>query len=112
MAVADYIMPIQNHHSGIPPQFMYHMKRLNKQSPKAMIDLAIKSYEKVLTYIERALNGDVPSESEAQAADIASHLILDAAFMHDCLSHAGCIVGKFPYDYLADKILPRKETVQ
>lgn len=112
MAVVDYIVPITNHHCGIPRLVMYQMKRMNRNSPKAIIDLALKSYEKVLSHIEKALNGDVPSESEAQAADIASHLILDAAFIHDCLRHAGCIIGDFPYDYLADRILPKKETVQ
>lgn len=109
MAVVDHIKPLENHSSGIPPQVMFHMKRLNTQSSKRMIDLAMQSYDKVLRLIEKGLSGDVPVDSEQRAAEYVSHLILDAAFIHDCLCHAGCVVGKFPYDYLADKLLPRPE---
>lgn len=112
MAVIDHIKPLKNHSCGIPPQVMFHMKRLDKQSSKRMIDLALQSYDKVLSLIEKALHGDVPVDSEERAAEYASHLILDAAFIHDCLSQAGCIVGKFPYDHLADRLLPKEDTQQ
>ncbi|MBQ3569572.1 MAG: hypothetical protein IJA20_02740 [Methanocorpusculum sp.] len=112
MAVIDHIKPLEHHSCGIPPQVMFHMKRLDKQSSKRMIDLAMSSYDKLVYLIEKALHGDVPVDSEERAAEYASHLILDAAFIHDCLCHAGCIVGAFPYDHLADRILPKPEQEQ
>lgn len=109
MAVIDHIKPLEHHTCGIPPQVMFHMKRLNTQSSQRMVDLAMRSYDKVIALIEKGLHGDVPVDSEERAAEYVSHLILDAAFIHDCLCHAGCIVGAFPYDYLADRLLPKEK---
>lgn len=109
MAVIDYIKPLEHHTSGLPPMVMFYMRQLNPGSDRKFIDLAQEAYEKLLRFIEQGLHGDVPVDSEQKAAEAVSHLILDAAFVHDRLCAAGVVVGAFPYDYLANKLLPKKK---
>ena len=109
MAVIDYIKPLEHHTSGLPPMVMFYMRQLNPDYDRKFIDLAQEAYEKLLRFIEQGLHGDVPVDSEQKAAEAVSHLILDAAFVHDRLCAAGVVVGAFPYDYLAEKLLPKKK---
>lgn len=111
MAVIDYIKPLEHHTSGLPPMVMFYMRQLNPglDLDRKFIDLTQEAYEKILRFIEQGLHGDVPVNSEEKAAEAVSHLILDAAFVHDRLCAAGVVVGAFPYDYLAEKLLPKKK---
>ena len=109
MAVIDYIKPLEHHTSGLPPMVMFYMRQLNPGYDRKFIDLAQEAYEELLRFIEQGLHGDVPVDSEQKAAEAVSHLILDAAFVHDRLCAAGVVVGAFPYDYLAEKLLPKKK---
>jgi len=45
---------------------------------------------------------------EQECADLAAHLIIDAAYVNMCLREAGYAAGAFPYDDLADKLFPKK----
>ena len=110
MSVVDHIKPIEHHALGIPQVMLFHVRNFNPQSPSWMIGIVQETYEKLLRFIEQGLHGNVPIASEEAAAEYVSHLILDAAFLHDRLTAAGVVLGKFPYDYLADRILPRKNT--
>lgn len=109
MAVSDYLRPVEHHSMGIPPNVLQQLVRMTEYSPQSMIDLAMRSYENILGHIEKGLRGDVPVQSEQAAAEYVSHLIIDAAFFHHHLRRVGCLIGDFPYDDLAERILPSKK---
>ena len=45
---------------------------------------------------------------EQECADLAAHLIIDAAYVNMCLREAGYAAGEFPYDDVADKLFPKQ----
>lgn len=106
MSVVDHIKPVGTHHMGIPQPVLLGLKAMViKPNPK-MVVLAQQMYEQMLETLEQVMSGKVPEEDEDRAAMLAGHLILDAAFIHQCLSTVGKYPGEFPYDYLVDKLLP------
>jgi len=56
-----------------------------------------------------ALGRGVKIEEEEMAAVYVTHLVVDAAFVHNCCRQADIEVGAFPYDYLVDKLFPPEE---
>lgn len=111
MAVLDHVRPLQKHVMGIPPEVMMGLKNLRPFSNPKMIALGVSLYERLLQKIEVISSGKVPVEHEQEAADIAGHLIVDAAFIHNCIMRAGYQAGEFPYNHLADKLIPRKKVI-
>lgn len=110
MAVTDYLRPVEHHTCGIPPLVMMSLRNFSLSAPKRLVDLARETYDNLCGRIEDCLSGrGVPVDKEELAAEIAAHLIIDAAYLHDRLRVAGALVGPFPYDYLADRIMPRKD---
>lgn len=108
MAIEDYIKPVEDHVSGIPSIIRAVIANLSLQSSQRTISVIRTAYDSNVKLIEDTLAGkDVPLDKEEMAAGMVSHLILDTAFIHDALSRAGVPVGPFPFDYLADKLMPK-----
>lgn len=106
MSVEDYIKEVTDHRCGIPSHIMVTLKHLHPQSPKRFVDMTREMYDRLLRVVEDALAGkDIPVEDEEKAAEMVSHLIIDLAFIHDCLCRAAVPV-EFPYNRLAERILP------
>jgi hypothetical protein len=132
MSIKDLVRPLKSHSLGVPPvmqdglRHMADMKqRLNHLTGKTVkttderreqeyiqsvlshqLSVGLNIYEDLLKRIDTMLNHDVDVEHEQEAADIVTHLVIDAAFIHMCISGADDSIGKFPYDYLANKIFP------
>lgn len=132
MSIKDLIRPIKDHTIGIPPAVqpgLRHMSDLKarlvqltgklvkttdesdelssiQQTLNQQLSIATRTYEELIEKIEFMLNHDVDVEHEQHAADLVTHLIIDAAFLHMCISGADETIGKFPYDDLANKIFP------
>ncbi len=110
MSVRDHIKPIPDHHLGVPPFMLRELYTMGLNAPKQHIEVTKVLYDKLCALAEAALSGNIPSDvvdSEEKAAMYATHLILDAAVLHDALSHCGVPVGEFPFNDLADKIFPK-----
>lgn len=112
MAVKDLLRVPDPFRSGIPASFRRQLNALTLHD-KAGLSTAQKAYELLCGTIDRLLSGNLgeggrllPSgETEEQyVADLVSRLIVDAAFMHECLCRAGLVMGPYPYDEYADKI--------
>lgn len=110
MSVRDKIGPLKTHCLGIPPNIMRDMRHMADQSPpnQKMLSESLKLYENLLRYIEDMMDGRCPVEREEHAAQVAAHFIVDAAFVHQCVAATGYMIGEFPYNDLADKILPAR----
>ena len=112
MSVESHIRPLAHHSLGIPHQIVVGMRRMSVTGTPRLVTLALRTYEQLLSFIEaglegKGLKGGIPIEHEQDAADYVAHLIIDAAYVHGCLRAAGyTLVGDFPYDHLADRILP------
>lgn len=108
MSVRDHIGPVGKHHIGLAPGLTRVFKSLifRPVNPRAL-SLALEVYEGMLKTIEQVLAGKASVKDEEQAAQLAAHMILDAAFIHNCIGSAGYPIGKFIYDDLADKLFPR-----
>lgn len=111
MSVESQLKPLKNHVLGIPPQvqMMLRTMRPAKEMTKPL-GLALELYERNLKFIEAIMSGRCPVEREEKAAQVAAHLILDTAFIHNAIAGTGYQIGDFPYNYLADRILPRETT--
>ena len=70
--------------------------------------MAAELYEFQLRRIEQLLSGNAPVGHEQECADLAAHLIIDAAYVNMCLREAGYAAGEFPYDDVADKLFPKQ----
>ena len=114
MSVESHIRPLHNHCLGIPPVVQQGLRRMNIfTTPKSQIAVVVRTYERLLKIIDAGLKGNLPVEHEQQAADHVAHVVIDAAYLHGCLRAAGYkLVGDFPYDYLADRIIPAKSDVK
>lgn len=104
--IKDLIRPLQHHTCGIPPQIRTGMRHMSGN--QKLIDMSAELYEFQLRRIEQALSGNAPVGHEQECADLAAHLIIDAAYVNMCLREAGYAAGAFPYDDLADKLFPKK----
>lgn len=113
MAVKDYIKSVRHHRCGIPSESLIFFKSLNITSSQLHIDVVKRCYDKQVNLIDKALSGvGVPVDCEEAAASMVSHLIIDTAFIHNCLVRAGALVEPFPFDYLVDKLLPKRQDSQ
>lgn len=108
MSVRDHIGPLKSHRLGIPPEVMRMMRHMSDTKPAnpKLLGESLNLYEMLVKAIEQFMAGRCPVEREDHAAQIAAHFIVDAAFVHSCIAATGYQIGDFPYDDLADKILP------
>lgn len=110
MALSDHVKPLKKHTSGLRTEVrMFLMYGLQN---KKGLDLALKLYEGILKQIEtyeHVADAKCPEEREEKAAEHWAHLIVDAAFIHFCIQRVDYPIGKFPYDYLVDKLYPPEE---
>lgn len=113
MSVKDHIKPVNNFVSGIPLTLRNMLRSLPKVGVGngKPLSLALSLYEKQLKFIEAVMSGRCPVEREDKAAEIAAKLILDAAFVHQAIASTGYQIGDFPYDDLADIILPKPSDI-
>lgn len=110
MAIEDFIKPLDGHKPGFPKQIVGIIKNLNMFSHDMLKFLAEESYHRLLEMIDRGLSGQgVKVDEEEMAALYVSHLIVDAAILHNACRRAEINVGSFPYDYLADRLIPHKK---
>ena len=95
--IRDLIRPLQHHTCGIPPQIRTGMRHMSGN--QKLIDMSAELYEFQLRRIEQVLSGNAPVGHEQECADLAAHLIIDAAYVN---------MGEFPYDDVADKLFPKQ----
>lgn len=113
MSVKDHFRPVNNFVSGIP----FTLRTMLRNLPKVGVgngkplSLALALYDKQLMFIEAVMCGRCPVEREDKAADIAAKLIIDAAFIHQSIAATGYQIGDFPYDDVAEQLLPKKTEV-
>lgn len=110
MSIEDKIRPLTHHSLGIPRQLLPGLRRMSiKVTPRHVV-VALRAYERLMKLIEQGLAGvNVPADHEQDAADYVAHIIVDAAFLHNCIRASGySLIGDFPYDHLADRIVPVK----
>lgn len=110
MSIEDKIRPLAHHSLGIPHQLLPGLRRMGVRTTPQHVVVALRAYERLLRLIEQGLAGvNVPADHEQDAADYVAHIIVDAAFLHNCIRAAGyTLIGDFPYDHLADRIVPVK----
>lgn len=111
MSVIDHIKPLKKHSLGIPRMIMESLRHLGDVKPcnEKLRSIALEMYEKLLKHIEEALSGHCPAEREDNAAEIAAHLIIDAAFIHQCIAQTDYPIGEFPYNSVAAKLFPEEK---
>lgn len=108
MAISDHIKPVATHKT--PPWFIHIIKTLRPDSPSAYVSMVQNSYETLCNTIEKALRGEGVAVNEEEAAgEYVSHLLIDAAVLHNALMKANIFVGEFPYNEYADKLFPKEE---
>jgi len=123
MRLRDNIKPLAHHVWGIPVPIrnmlqklkVTPLKHLKGQRGRARLDMALRLYETMLKRIEKfEEEGDrhCPAERVEKAAEVLAHMIVDTAYIHDCISGTGYQIGDYPYGYLADKLIPGKEEVK
>lgn len=115
MAVKDYLKPLVEHRSGIPSNVMLMMRGFGPNTSRKMVEPLVRAYEKQVRLIEVTLEGKdlegfpIPADKEELAAEMVAHQIVDTAYLHDRLRAAGAPIGEFPFDWVAEIILPRDE---
>lgn len=110
MSVEDHIRPLKHHTIGFPPMMRAGLRRMRIETTPRHVAVATRAYERLLHIIEAGLAGNVPVEREQDAADYVAHVVIDAAYLHHCIRASGYhLIGDFPYDYLADKVMPRAD---
>lgn len=115
MSVREKLQPVQDHRTGIPSTVLPILRGIGPHSSKQMLDVFRRTYDQLVLVVERMLEGQapdgygvIPPEDEERCAEVVAHQIIDLAFLHDRLSYAGLDMGEFPFDDLADKIMPKE----
>lgn len=113
MSIIDHLQEVKDHTSGIPSNVRIVLRSFGPHTTELRYRPILEGYERLCRIIEEALAGRfdgelIPVDKEEVAAEMVSHLIIDTAYMHERLTAAGAPVGAYPFDYLADKILPRE----
>lgn len=117
MSVVDKLKPVESHVCGMPWTAKAIIDTLSPTSSVSRKQAVYNAYKQNCTIIDKALSGewlkDAPLDSrdknEEKLALFTAHLILDTAYIHQRLCQAGFDMERFPYDTLADKVLPKKE---
>lgn len=113
MSVREKLKPVENHVTGIPSNIFLVLKGVGPHTPRKLLDPVRTAYDKQARLIEATLDGKdlegfpIPSDKEELAAEMVAHMIIDHAFLHEALSRAGYPVGAYPFEDMADLILPR-----
>lgn len=110
MSVIERLKPVENHTSSIPPMLRRACASFDLTTDKAMLDVTKGVYDAYLRMIDKLLSGQDAwaLDDEDKAARLAACFMIDAAFIHNALSRAGCLIGEFPYDHLVDAVIPSK----
>lgn len=112
MNLLDHIKPVRTHCLGIPPKLMSgfkHLREFKYLDPDLyhqQLPVALKTYDHLMKYIADFVEQKVPPMRIDHAAEVAAHLIIDAAAIHQCIAESDYPIGKFPYDYLAPRLYP------
>lgn len=94
--------------SGIPPEYRARMESLSP-TQSGEVDKVETTFNLLCGMIDRLLSGKSDTgkvHDEQYLADVASRLIIDAAYVHRCLVQAGVMVDPFPFDKYAEKLCP------
>ena len=92
--IRGLIRPLRHQTCGIPPQIRTGMRRMSGN--QKLIDMSAELYELELRRMEQARSGNAPVGHEQECADLAAHLVIDAAYVNMCVREAGYAGGACP----------------
>lgn len=116
MRFRDTLKPLSHHCLGIPKPVQSALKYLSQRnvthiigtSDEELLDKAIElynQYKENVEHFEYICETKCPEERIERARELLAHMIVDLAYIHNCIASCGYQIEKFPYDDVADKVI-------